>query len=108
MEKMENLEELGNIQKDIAKAATLTRFLEQPHLTTDQLKEKSHMWFFDNVKRELANRLSVLEAYYVYYCNFHDFDNCIETLRFLDDFSCEIDEFLNSFFDVEESEVDNA
>lgn len=106
---MENLEELGNIQKDIATAANLQRFLQQQSFTTAQLLEKSHSWFFENLKRELANRLSILEAYFVSDCNFHDFGSCQEVLQFLNDLSCELDEFINSLrIDEEESEVSNA
>ena len=87
MEKMENLENLGNIQKDIAIATQLQRFLEQPQLSNCELVEKSHSWFFENLKREFANRLSVLEAYFVSDCNFHDFESCQEILRYLNDMS---------------------
>jgi hypothetical protein len=96
MDKMDQLQDLKQMQQDMAAALRLQRFLEQSTMTQKQSLENLREWFFNCLKREVSSRLAEVEAIFTSANVFEDVEMCNDILGYLRDTSDELHEYLNS------------
>lgn len=99
MDKMEKIEKGKERVAELAEFFGCTSYLSDPQPSSEETDIRVRAYFFDRLKRDVAQKLSTIEAYYVASNNFADNDDCKIIFTFLSDILANLNSFLSDYKD---------
>lgn len=97
MDKMEKLQKDRDFAFEMAKSFHCESYLQDSVPSKEDQVTRLRSFFFDRLKRDVASKLSVIEAYYTASNQLDDQDDCIYIFEFMQTLECAISNFLNHY-----------
>lgn len=111
MEKIEQIEQLKNVQAKIAQDFGLQRLMQAPELSKKDMSDRMKHQIFDALKQEVSSHLTSIDALFNATIVLCEESLSIEIARFLDQLSSELHDFVESvasYYDVAEDEEEGG
>lgn len=93
MEKIEKIQKDRDFANEYAKKFHCEKYLTDPVPTSVEQELALRTYFFERLKKDIANNLSILDAYFTAANNLGDVDDCVYIVEGMQDIFSEIVSF---------------